>query len=182
MKPLPELPRLVDYVRHWAEIEPEREAAVMDDIRITYAELSSRVADLSRALIANGVGHGDRIAMLTPPHPEFLVSMLATTDVGAIWLGLHPRYRLPELHHAIGEAQPEIVFAFDRIDGREYAQELAVLAAEHPCIRETVIIGETQADARGLDDFVSSGRGIGEVALRRSRLASATAASRPAPS
>jgi acyl-CoA synthetase (AMP-forming)/AMP-acid ligase II len=171
MNPVPELPRLVDYVRHWAEREPEREAAVMDDIRITYGELSVRIADLSRALLANGVVHGDRIAMLTAPHPEFLVSMLAATDVGAIWLGLHPRYRLPELHHVVGETQPKIVIAFDRIDGREYAGELATLAAEHGCIRETVAIGGTLPGARGLDEFVASGSGIDEAGLHRSRSA-----------
>ena len=169
--PIPTFPRLADYVRHWAERHPEREAAVMDDIRISYGELAARVADLSRALLAKGVVHGDRVAMLTAPHPEFLVSMLATTDIGAVWLGLHPRYQLPELHHVIDEAKPKVVFAFDRIDERNYAQALAALADTHPCIEEIVVLGGEAGAARGYENFVASGSATDGPTLQRARSA-----------
>jgi len=171
MNPIPELPLLTDYVRHWAERYPEREAIVMDDVRITYGELLARVSALSRALLARGVAQGDRVAMLTAPHPEFLISMLATTDIDAIWLGLHPRYQLPELHHVIGESGPKVVMAFDRIDGRDYSQELTALAEAHPCIEETVVLSENASDARAYDDFVSSGIVIDDTSLQRARSA-----------
>ena len=143
----------------------------MDDVRISYGDLLARVSDLSRALLANGVAHGDRVAMLTAPHPEFLVSMLATTDIGAIWLGLHPRYRLPELHHVIGEAEPKVVLAFDEIDGRGYSRELEALSNAHACVEEIVVLGETIPGTRGFDDFVSSGSGVSDSSLQRARSA-----------
>jgi acyl-CoA synthetase (AMP-forming)/AMP-acid ligase II len=174
MDTVPELPRLIDYARHWAGQAPEREAAVMGDIRWSYADLLARVSDLSRALLANGVTHGDRVAMLTAPHPAFLESMLATTGIGAIWLGLHPRYQLPELHHVIGEAEPKIVFAFDQIDGRGYARELAAVAEAHTCVKEIVVLGEEIPGTRGFDEFVASGSVIDD-----SRLASSRSAVRP---
>ena len=169
--PIPTFPRLADYMRHWAERHPEREAAVIDDIRITYGELAVRVAELSRALLFNGVVHGDRVAMLTAPHPEFLVSMLATTDIGAIWLGLHPRYQLPELHHVIDEAQPKILFAFERIDDRDYTQELAALADTHPCLEKIVVLGREADSADGYENFTARASASDDPALQRARSA-----------
>jgi acyl-CoA synthetase (AMP-forming)/AMP-acid ligase II len=169
--PIPTFPRLADYMRHWAERHPEREAAVIEDIRITYGELAVRVAELSRALLFNGVVHGDRVAMLTAPHPEFLVSMLATTDIGAIWLGLHPRYQLPELHHVIDEAQPKILFAFERIDERDYTQELAALADTHPCLEKIVVLGREADSADGYEYFTARASASDDPALQRARSA-----------
>jgi len=143
----------------------------MDGVRISYGDLLARVSELSRALLANGVARGDRVAMLTAPHPEFLVSMLATTDIGAIWLGLHPRYQLPELHHVIGEAEPKVVLAFDQIDGRGYTRELAALADAHPCVEQIVVLGEKIPGTRGFDDFIASGSGVSDSSLHRSRSA-----------
>lgn len=143
----------------------------MDDVRMSYGDLRARASNLSRALLAHGVAHGDRVAMLTAPHPEFLVSMLATTDIGAIWLGLHPRYQLPELHHVIGEAEPKILLAFGQIDGRGYAPELTALANAHPCVEEIVVLGENIPGTWGFDDFVASGSIIDDPSLHRSRSA-----------
>ena len=171
MTPSPTLPRLSDYVRHWSNHHPDRDAAVLDDTRITYADLSQRVTAFSRALLAAGVTHGDRVAMLTPPRPDFLIAMLSTSDIGAIWLGLHPRYRLPELHHVVDEAQPRILIAYPEIDGRAYASDLAALAANHTCIEETVLIGDTTPNARSLDDFIATGETIDDVTLDAARRA-----------
>ena len=169
MNTTPDLPRLGDYVRHWARHHPRREAAVLDDVRITWAALAERVAAASKAMLASGISHGDRVAMLTPPHPEFLVAMLAAGDIGAIWLGMHPRYRLPEMHHVIAAARPKLLLAFSEIDGRRYRAELEELAATHACVERTVCIGETCSGGQGLGDFIDSGRAVGDAALERAR-------------
>ena len=169
MNALPDLPRLGDYVRYWARHRPGREAALLADLRFTYRELAARVAATSRAMLAGGISRGDRVAMLSPPHPEFLVAMLAASDIGAIWVGMHPRYRAPEMHHVIGAARPKLMLAFSEIDGRSYRAELKELAAAHACIECTVCIGEACAGAQTLDAFIDAGRALGGSALERAR-------------
>ena len=169
MNPIPELPRLGDYVRHWAGRRPRREASVLDASRLTFEELAKRVDAMAKALLAAGVRRGERVAMLTAPHPEFLVTMLAAGDIGAIWLGMHPRYRLPELHHVVGAARPKVVVSFDEIDGRSYHAELEDLAAAHACIERTVVLGEPASGALRLADFLEAGKAISDAALERAR-------------
>ena len=173
MSTTPDLPRLGDYLRHWARHRPEREAAVLDDLRLSYAALSERVAAASKAMLAAGVSRGDRVAMLTPPHPEFLIAMLAAGDIGAIWLGMHPRYRLPEMHHVVAAARPKLLLAFSEIDGRHYGDELAELAATHPCVERMVCIGEASPGGQSLRDFIDAGRSVPDAALERARAAGA---------
>jgi acyl-CoA synthetase (AMP-forming)/AMP-acid ligase II len=123
-EPVPSLPRIDDYVRHWAMWQPDAEAAVLGTARITYAELSRQVDDMARALIAAGVGRGDRVATLQNPCPEALVAFLATASIGAIWLGLHPRHTLTELSHVLRDAEPKLVLSRERVDGRAIDDEL----------------------------------------------------------
>ena len=59
------------------------------------------------ALTASGVGKGDRIALLSSPRPLFFISLLAAATVGAVWVGLHPRYKIGEMAHVIGEVTAE---------------------------------------------------------------------------
>ena len=169
MDEIPELPRLGEYIRYWARRRPRSEASVLDGERLTYVSLADRVAAMSKALLAAGVRRGDRVAMLTSPRPEFLVAMLAAGDIGAIWLGMHPRYRLPELHHVVAAAEPKVVVAFDEIDGRRYHAELEDLAAAHACVERTVVLGEPCSGAQCIADFVAAGASISDPALERAR-------------
>jgi acyl-CoA synthetase (AMP-forming)/AMP-acid ligase II len=119
--------RITDYLGRWADAAPDREAAVLGDIRITYAELERRVDRLARALVAAGVRRGDRVATLCTPHPDFYVTFLASASVGAMWLGLNPKYTLEELRYVVDDANPSVLFARTRIGDRAFGGDLAQL-------------------------------------------------------
>jgi len=126
--PLPELRLISDYAAWHARETPDAVAAVLDGEALSYAELSARVDRLARALIAAGLNPGDRLAMLSPPNPDFLVVFLATAAVGAIWVGLNPKYRLPELQTIVEDCNPAIIVGRRHFDGRDYREELETLA------------------------------------------------------
>ena len=112
-EPMPpeSLETLDSCVRWWAAHHPLREAAVLDETRWSYAALDAAIEGLARAMLAAGAGKGDRIATLAPPGLDFLASYLAATRIGAIWVGLNPKYRLEELAHVIGDAEPCLILA-----------------------------------------------------------------------
>lgn len=105
------LRRVVDYVAQHAAADPARPAVIGSGARLTYAELTGAVSRHARALWANGVRPGDRVGFMSSPRPEFVVSYLATTAIGAIWLGLNPRYSSRELTHVLADANPVMVFS-----------------------------------------------------------------------
>ncbi len=55
-----------------------------EGIKITYAELLSRVCKLSNVLKNNGIKKGDRICIYLPMIPEAIIAMLACARIGAI--------------------------------------------------------------------------------------------------
>jgi len=165
----PDLSLLSDYAYYWAECCCDREALVLNDERMSYGELARQVRALSKALLHAGVAKGDRVAMLVSSRPEFYVALLATVDIGAVWLGLHPRYTLPEFRHVLAESQPKILLAFTNIEGRNYQAELEVLCNEFACVEGVVTYDDSVAYAQALSEFVESGAGVSDAALRCAR-------------
>lgn len=69
----PLLTLISDYAAWYGEQTPDAPAATLDGQVQTYAELAHGVDALARAMIAAGVGKGDRVAMLAPPSPDFQI-------------------------------------------------------------------------------------------------------------
>ena len=161
--------RITDYVGRWARTAPDREAAVLGDLRLTYAELERRVDRLARALLAAGVKRGDRVATLCTPHPDFYVTFLASSSIGALWLGLNPKYTLDELKYVVNDADPAVLFARTRIGGRDYGPDLIELCRGSK--RELVALGHDDLPARALPFtlFEEQGESVSNEALAGAR-------------
>jgi len=110
--------RLDQVVSAWACTQPNACAATIDRERYSYAYLDGCVGWLANALVAAGVTRGDRIAVLQTPHPEFLVTLLAVSSVGAIWVGLNPKYTKAELVSLAADCQPRLLITRTRVRGR----------------------------------------------------------------
>ena len=80
---------------------------------------------MARALIAAGVAKGDRVATLATPHPDFWMIFLATASIGAIWVGLNPRYQLEEYRYVVGDCEPVLLLTRTRIGDRDFAPDIA---------------------------------------------------------
>jgi acyl-CoA synthetase (AMP-forming)/AMP-acid ligase II len=120
---------VVDIVHAFAEQATRAEAMVLGDARYSYSDLAISVHKLAKALLASGVRKGDRVATLCPPHPNYLATFLAAASIGAIWVGLNPKYRQRELLEVVTDAQPRILFASAQGGGRDLADDIAALEA-----------------------------------------------------
>ncbi|HEX8802761.1 MAG TPA: AMP-binding protein, partial [Acidimicrobiales bacterium] len=63
---------LADVWEMAADAVPEREALVVGDRRLTYAELEERANRLTNHLRSAGVGPGDHVALYLENCPEYL--------------------------------------------------------------------------------------------------------------
>ena len=94
-----EVPLLVDdFLRRPALLYPEKIAIVDGERRFSYREYQARVNRLSNALLALGIGAGDRVCILSPNSHFFLESFYATSQIGAVLVPLN--YRLVAADHA----------------------------------------------------------------------------------
>ena len=116
--------------------------------------MSTQIEQCSKALLASGVEKGDRVATLCTPSSDFYVIFLATVNIGAIWIGLNPKYSLDEFKHVIEDASPKLLFSMIAIEHRDYTDELNYLYRNYDCIEHLVFLGTGAVSTLSFADFL----------------------------
>ncbi|WP_457090429.1 class I adenylate-forming enzyme family protein [Microvirga sp. P5_D2] len=120
---------MAEYAFLNAEIAPERLAIASETHELTYSQLADEVRKTAHFLLGLGISPGDNIAVLTTPRADAFILFLAINTIGAVWLGLNPRYRQPELQYILEDARPRFLFHIGEFRGRDYHSDIASLIA-----------------------------------------------------
>ncbi len=81
---------------------------------LTYQQVHALSLRLAAALQHLGVQHGDRVALVLPNSPQFVVSFFATLQIGGIVVSLNPTYTAHELHYHFSDSAARVVITLDR--------------------------------------------------------------------
>src|SRR5438094_3097000 len=128
----PELWR--DAVRD-APPEPAYLEETEDDWRpVSWDEAAERVEALAHGLLARGVRHGDRIAVLSRTRLEWILLDWAVMSIGAVVVGLYPTSSAKECEYILGHCEAVLAFAEDE----EQARKLVSIRGSLPALREIV--------------------------------------------
>ncbi len=103
-----------DLLRVRARIQPNAVAIEDGDRTCTYAHFNARVNRLANALASLGVGHGDRVAILSENRAEYMELAFAAGKLGAIFCALNWRLAPPELEHCIQLTTPNVALVSPR--------------------------------------------------------------------
>jgi long-chain acyl-CoA synthetase len=106
---------LCEYLRTWARDQPDRAAIVYYGTEISYAALDVAVDRLASHLVSHGARHGDRIAVMLPNCPQFLIAFLAILRIGAVHVPISPMSKEAEILHELEETAAEILIAWDTL-------------------------------------------------------------------
>jgi fatty-acyl-CoA synthase len=88
---------LSDLIDRHAAFTPDKTAIRFADRSLTYAALAARIAAAARALKSQlGIERGDRVAILSTNHPDYLVLLYACARLGALLVPLSWRLAIPE--------------------------------------------------------------------------------------
>jgi 2-furoate---CoA ligase len=99
-----------------AERDPDREALVDGDTRLTYAELHDRVARCAGGLAERGLGRGDRLAVLLKNRVETVTLYWAAQWLGACFVPLNFRLSPEEIEYCVTDSGAQIVIGEDELD------------------------------------------------------------------
>jgi fatty-acyl-CoA synthase len=85
---------------------PRRDAVVSrhQGIRWSYAELDAAVDRLAAGLLSLGLERGDRVAMWSPNHAEWILMQYATARSGTVLVCVNPAYRAHELEFVLRQS------------------------------------------------------------------------------
>lgn len=123
--------------------QPDREALVCGERRLSYRELDEEAGRIAAGLAARGIGKGDRVALLIGNRIEFVTTIFAAARLGAIWVPLNVRDPRPGIAHMLNNSEASLVIA-----DAELAERIPP-AADAPALRHRIIVGE------GRDGFES---------------------------
>lgn len=130
-----------DLLRMRARIQPDAIAIEDGDRTCTYARFNERVNRLANALAGLGVGHGDRVAILSENRAEYMELAFAAGKLGAILCALNWRLAAPELAHCIQLTTPDVALVSPRFHEQ-------LLAVEHG-LTHIVVLGSAYEDLLG---------------------------------
>jgi fatty-acyl-CoA synthase len=120
-----------------AELFPQREAVVLDEQRLNYAELNERCNKLVHALRKMGVEKGDRVAILAFNEVEYLDLFNAAAKMGAIMVTLNYRLAGPELQYIMEDSGSKVL-----IFSKEFAEVVDSFRNDVPAEHYVVISDE----------------------------------------
>src|SRR6266511_1725061 len=104
---------------------------------LTYSQLVAETERFSGALQKLGVKQGDRVALLLPNCPQYVIAYYATVRMGGVIVGNNPLYTSRELAHQLSDCGAEVVVVLDSLWPNLKAIE------EHYRPRETVVTSVT---------------------------------------
>ena len=93
------------------QLRPQATALVAADCALTWLEFADRVARLAGGLLAQGLGAGDRVAMLADNGPCYVEYYFAVLWAGGVIAPVNVRWSLEEKAHCLADSGAQILLA-----------------------------------------------------------------------
>ncbi len=110
----------------------EREALVVrhQNVRLTYAQLKSRVDALACGLMRLGLEPGERIGIWSQNNLEWALTQFASAKAGLVLVNINPAYRRSELEYALNKVGCRALVLSPAFKTSNYLEMIADLAPE----------------------------------------------------
>jgi non-ribosomal peptide synthetase component F len=92
-----------------ASATPQAPAVISGDITVSYHELNTSANQLAHALIAQGVGPEQIVALALPRDLDLVVAIVAVLKTGAAYLPIDPDYPPARIEFMLHDAHPALV-------------------------------------------------------------------------
>jgi HIP---CoA ligase len=118
----------------------DRPAIVDGDTRLGYAELVSEAREFGAALVASGVGTGDRVAIWAPNSAGWVVAALGLFQAGAVLVPVNTRFKGPEAADILSRSRARVLVTVTDFLGTDYVSMLEGAGAELADLRTIVVV------------------------------------------
>lgn len=98
-----------------AERHPAKPAIAWFGRHLSYRQLLTETERFSAVLAGLGVRKGDRVGLVLPNSPQYVIAYYATLRLGAIVVGNNPLYTQRELAHQLQDAGCKVVVVLDQL-------------------------------------------------------------------
>jgi long-chain acyl-CoA synthetase len=87
----------------------DRTAVVLGDLKLTYAQLWGHTKQYAQVLRDQGVGPGDKVALLLPNTPHFPLAYFGTLALGAVAVPVHALLKADEIQYVLEDSGAKVL-------------------------------------------------------------------------
>jgi len=95
-----------------ARNHPDRDAVVLGETRLTYAQVDGAASQVANLLVERGIGPGDKVALTCPNLPYFTIVYYGILKAGAVVIPLNVLLKAREIAYHLGDAEAKAYFCF----------------------------------------------------------------------
>jgi fatty-acyl-CoA synthase len=170
-----------DYLDRIVSRFPDNEAMVdvPEGRRWTYTRLREDCRSVAKSLMKLGIGRGDRVAIWSTNHAEWVLTQFGTAIMGAVLVNINPACRTHELEHALRDSEASALLLIERFKTSDYVSMFAtvcpevreslpgaVQSAKLPLLRTAVLMGPQEHPGMyNWEQFLALGRGVSDAEL-----------------
>ncbi len=128
-----------------------------------FGDVEAQAEALAASLANLGLQAGDRLALVLPPCPEFVVAMFASAKLGVVIVPLNPDLPAGEMQYALRHSEAVCVVTIEEAPGTDYLALFEELMPQLPELRHLVTVGHGDLwygdGVYQFEDLVSAGAG-----------------------
>jgi long-chain acyl-CoA synthetase len=108
---------LVDVLEGAFRQYAKRDAAAFLGTRLSFADVDRLSGDVAAWLQQRGLGQGERVALMMPNLPQYMVAIAAVLRAGLVVVNVNPLYTPRELEHQLKDSGARIIFVLESFAG-----------------------------------------------------------------
>ncbi|MFN8516266.1 MAG: long-chain fatty acid--CoA ligase [Thermomicrobiales bacterium] len=128
---MPKASTLAGLISDVAASNPTKTAITFQDQPIPYAHLNGMIELAANALAARGIGQGDRVAIMMPNIPQFVVAYYAIARLGGTVVPLNLLYKADEVGYMLNDSGAKAIIIFEMFYPQAAEGIKAAPAVEH---------------------------------------------------
>ncbi len=139
--------------------------AIIDgEVTLSFEDLASESRKVAKALIARGIGHGDRVGIWAPNMYEWIVVTLGVHAVGGCVVPINTRYKGGEAAYLLQKSEARALFTVNGFLGTNYVDLLKKSDLALPNLDDIVVIrGDAPEGAMTLEAYVAEGESVSDA-------------------
>jgi len=133
---------LATMLRETALARPDKVAVILDQFRLDYKTLDALSNQVAGSLQAAGVRRGDRIGLMLPNVPQFVIAYYGILKAGAVVVPMNVLLRAPEVAFYVGNSEATALITWE-----DFAEEAVKGVSELSGV-STYVVNKPGSEAR----------------------------------
>ncbi|MBA2608122.1 MAG: long-chain-fatty-acid--CoA ligase [Actinobacteria bacterium] len=127
---------LAELIRVHGSERGDKPAITFDDRTVSFGALDARSNQVANALATQGVGTGDRVAILDKNSVEYFELLFGGAKLNAVNVAVNWRLAAPEIAQILQDSESTVL-----VVGQDFATVLDAIVGDLPVIKKIVVVG-----------------------------------------